>query len=183
MTPEEQLASYDDYMSKLAYTSYFILVARLVRDFIVDKKKREIGRYVHKQTLEKVLLAPVNLFFDVTPIGKILSIFNGDLSAFYGRILDPFWHMCEMGSHIVVVISMYLPLARLDSSCVEVPLLEVGKPELGGGSRITVWGTDHHFDLQVSDARPGLSTAVVRGTIHEEHDVLTPGVSKLLADG
>ena len=66
MTPEEQLANYYDYMSKLAYTSYFILVVRLVRDFIVDKKKREIGRYVHKQTLEKVLLAPVNLFFDVT---------------------------------------------------------------------------------------------------------------------
>jgi ABC-type multidrug transport system fused ATPase/permease subunit len=33
----------------------------------------------HNTVIEKVMSAPVNLFFDVTPIGKILNRFSRDL--------------------------------------------------------------------------------------------------------
>jgi len=36
-------------------------------------------RALHKAVLQKVLLAPINLFFDITPSGRILNRFSGDL--------------------------------------------------------------------------------------------------------
>jgi len=68
---------------------------------------------VHKETLTKVLHAPVNIFFDVTPIGKILSIFNGDLEVFYGRILEPLHHMSEQAAHIIVVLSIFYAIGNV----------------------------------------------------------------------
>jgi ABC-type multidrug transport system fused ATPase/permease subunit len=35
---------------------------------------------LHKDMLQKVFNAPINLFFDVTPIGRILNKFSKDLS-------------------------------------------------------------------------------------------------------
>ena len=43
-----------------------------------------MGREIHLSTLRKILLAPINLFFDVTPIGKILQIFTKDMNVFSG---------------------------------------------------------------------------------------------------
>ena len=110
---ETQLAEYQSHMKNLVLVSYALLALRLTRDFVFDKKKRDIGRNVHKETLTKVLHAPVNTFFDVTPIGKILSIFNGDLEVFYGRILEPLHHMTEMGAHIIVVLSIFYAIGNV----------------------------------------------------------------------
>jgi len=75
-------------------------------------KRKHIGRNIHKQILKKVLQAPVNIFFDVTPIGKISSIFNGDLEVFYGRLLDPLHGIFEISSHVLVVISSYYAIGN-----------------------------------------------------------------------
>jgi ABC-type multidrug transport system fused ATPase/permease subunit len=37
------------------------------------------SKTLHNRLIEKVLSAPINLFFDVTPIGKILNRFSRDL--------------------------------------------------------------------------------------------------------
>ena len=39
------------------------------------------GKKLHNQMIERVLKAPVNLYFDVTPIGRILNKFSKDLNA------------------------------------------------------------------------------------------------------
>ena len=99
-------------MKYLFAVSYARLTLRIFRDYIFDKKKRSIGRHVHRQTLTRVLFAPVNLFFDVTPIGKILSIFNGDLQVFYGQILEPFHIMIEISAHVIVVLSIFCTIGN-----------------------------------------------------------------------
>lgn len=38
------------------------------------------GKLLHKQMIGRVLEAPVNLYFDVTPIGRILNKFSKDLN-------------------------------------------------------------------------------------------------------
>ena len=43
---------------------------------------------MHNKTIKRILLAPVNIFFDVTPIGKIMRIFTEDLNVFFGQVLD-----------------------------------------------------------------------------------------------
>ena len=37
-------------------------------------------RKLHEHMIEKVTNAPINLYFDVTPIGRVLNKFSGDLN-------------------------------------------------------------------------------------------------------
>ena len=85
---EEQIGQFDSYMTKLAWLSVSGLALRTIHDYVFFKRGREIGRLVHNETLKKILFAKVNLFFDVTPIGKIITIFTSDINIFYRAILD-----------------------------------------------------------------------------------------------
>ena len=40
-----------------------------------QKLNKRLSQGIMKSTLVKVLNAPINLFFDVTPVGKIINIF------------------------------------------------------------------------------------------------------------
>lgn len=40
---------------------------------------RKSARILHDQLITQVLQAPINLFFDVTPVGKILNLLTKDL--------------------------------------------------------------------------------------------------------
>ena len=44
-------------------------------------------RILHSEMLNKVLSAPINLFYDVTPIGKILNRFSKDLNVLDSQLL------------------------------------------------------------------------------------------------
>ena len=54
-----------------------------------------MGQGAHKRLLERVMKAPSNLFFDITPIGKIFSRFSGDIEVFRGRLFGDFVRMVE----------------------------------------------------------------------------------------
>ena len=51
------------------------------RTFIVLTFSWFATRNLHKDMIKKILNAPINLYFDVTPIGRILNKFSKDLSA------------------------------------------------------------------------------------------------------
>ena len=38
------------------------------------------GREIHEKMIDRALHAPVNLYFDVTPVGRILNKFSKDLN-------------------------------------------------------------------------------------------------------
>jgi ABC-type multidrug transport system fused ATPase/permease subunit len=38
------------------------------------------AKIIHQQMLNRVINAPINLYFDITPIGRILNRFSKDLS-------------------------------------------------------------------------------------------------------
>ena len=112
-------------------------------------KRKHIGRNIHKQILKKVLQAPVNIFFDVTPIGKISSIFNGDLEVFYGRLLDPLHGIFEMASHVLVVISSYYAIGNFSVTVMTFIVMlyimsKISKPYLSADNQLhkvgsTLW--------------------------------------------
>jgi ABC-type multidrug transport system fused ATPase/permease subunit len=64
-----------------------------------------MGGDILKVTLRRVLLAPVNTFFDITPVGKILKIFQDEINIFRNHLFDPIKHIFGMLSHVVVVLS------------------------------------------------------------------------------
>jgi ABC-type multidrug transport system fused ATPase/permease subunit len=55
-------------------------ISRGFKDFFRRFMAVRVSKKVHQILVSKVLRAPVNLFFDVTPIGRILNKFSGDLS-------------------------------------------------------------------------------------------------------
>ena len=61
----------------LAIVSVFFLTLRFIMLLFANMK---VGRWLHSDMLNKVMNAPINLFFDVTPIGKILNRFSKDIS-------------------------------------------------------------------------------------------------------
>ena len=74
-----------------------------------------MGTEIVSSTLRKVLLAPVNLFFDITPVGKILNIFQSEIHIFRHHLFDPLQHIIGMCSHVVLVCSVMLSLGFWES--------------------------------------------------------------------
>lgn len=99
-------------MTKLALISIVGLTLRTLHAHVFDQRRRAIGRDVHKETLQRILLAPVNKFFDVTPIGKIMQIFTEDLNVFYGRILDAPKEIFNLFCEIMLGLSIMFAVGR-----------------------------------------------------------------------
>ena len=70
--PEAQSSQYSQFMTRMAFISILNLLLNKGRDIVFQKTKRVICKDVHRVTLRSVLFAPVNTFFDVTPLGKIV---------------------------------------------------------------------------------------------------------------
>ena len=75
---------------KISLLSTIVLVFLTTAFSLADRKiDRRIGQGIVIFTLQKVLQAPINLFFDVTPIGKILAIFDEDVHIFQEQMFAP----------------------------------------------------------------------------------------------
>ena len=70
-----------------------------------------MSRTLHRELIYRVFQAPVNLFFDVTPLGKILLIFNEDLQKFNNLAIECTRRNLEMLAHLVVVLWILLSLS------------------------------------------------------------------------
>lgn len=74
------------------------------KDYMTRLSRDRVGKGVHNDILSKVMHAPINLFFDVTPIGTIIGRFNEDLNVFKEHFLHgPSW-MYDMSSHYVTIV-------------------------------------------------------------------------------
>ena len=91
-------------MKTIALVGLVGLILSTVRDIVMARLNQSVGSNVHKETLKRILLAPVNNFFDVTPIGKILNIFTSNMNVFYGELFDPIDCMINMTSHMLVIL-------------------------------------------------------------------------------
>jgi len=77
------------------------------------------SRYIHKEMFSKVIRAPINLFFDRVPAGRILNRFSKDLSAvdehlssvFYWVIAQFFSFMTDIVVCLIVGTLWVFPLA------------------------------------------------------------------------
>ena len=81
-------------------------------DFIfslfIENKKRGMGRDIHGQVLASVLGAPINKFFDVTPIGMIINRIRSDIDVFRGHMLEvPRW-ITDMSSHFIYIVLLFI---------------------------------------------------------------------------
>ena len=80
--PETQGSVHHQFMKKIFFVSLVGIAIQIAKSFYLRQRKRYMGVKVHQDTLSRIMKAPVNLFFDVTPIGRILRIFTVDMSVF-----------------------------------------------------------------------------------------------------
>ena len=56
--------------------------------------------------LGRLMKAPINLFYDVTPSGKLISRFSEDLNIYRGELFHCIIGLAEMSLWIVGILSM-----------------------------------------------------------------------------
>ena len=83
-------------------------LVNLVVDGFVSLKAKQMGRNVHAGLLTKVMNAPINLFFDVTPVGKIFKRFSDDINVFNGEIFSGFRRIFGDVTYLVFIFSLLL---------------------------------------------------------------------------
>jgi ABC-type multidrug transport system fused ATPase/permease subunit len=59
---------------------------------------------LHRNMIHKVLQAPINLYFDITPIGRIMNRFSKDLDSIDNNLPDNFLTAMQYGFHFLSVI-------------------------------------------------------------------------------
>ena len=152
--PEKQGDLHASFLKQTFFVSLFAVGVNNLTDFIFRDFKRKMGRDIHQSTLRKILFAPINLFFDVTPIGKILQIFTEDMNVFQGQIIEPIQHCSEMVSHVIVVFSIMFAVGSWEI-IVGFGLLfwmmrKISQPYLHADNQLhkvgsTLWGPIHSY--------------------------------------
>ena len=63
---------------------YMVLDCSILIIFCLTDKRLEVEsqQLYYGRILDRLLKAPINLYFEVTPIGRILGFFSDDLKAF-----------------------------------------------------------------------------------------------------
>ena len=86
--------------------SVLSLVLKTIYSYWCAQNNRKVGFVVEKETLTKIIFAPVNLFFDITPLGKIYQIFINEMHAIYGEAFDKYLTIVERLSGMIVLITV-----------------------------------------------------------------------------
>ena len=79
MTGESQRAGLTDYLKGMVVIVLANCFLEASRGRIISRITRGVTKVLHNSILAKIIRAPVNLFFDVTPLGKIMKRFQSDL--------------------------------------------------------------------------------------------------------
>ena len=76
---EEQVEYFKLYFTIVFAFSFGMGLFVLIRVALLMLAQLRTSRSMHNSLVTRVFRAPINLFFDVTPIGKILNRFSRDL--------------------------------------------------------------------------------------------------------
>ena len=75
-----------------------------IKVYLLAKMNRDMSKGFHTDIMYKVMNAPVNTFFDVTPVGKILVRFSKDLEVFKGGLFWSIMHLMNMIFRVGAVV-------------------------------------------------------------------------------
>jgi ATP-binding cassette subfamily C (CFTR/MRP) protein 1 len=140
-----------------------------MRAYLIFLMSIRASKFLHENMISKVMNAPVNLFFDVTPTGTIMNRFSKDLQVMdtniafiFGGINVMFYQVlailiviCTTNWYILAVfppiiyigyilfsytITSYRECTRIES-ITKSPLLNLLSESLSGSSTIRAFGT------------------------------------------
>ena len=129
---EQQAAFIETTLRMLKYAVIGSLVG-IVQQLFYSFKSRAMNKGIHSSMLSRVMNAPVNLFFDITPVGKLFQMFSDDIHVFDGRILHGFNRILNDGFRLLSVFVILINLSYwviLFLACFMVLFYYIVKPYL-----------------------------------------------------
>jgi ABC-type multidrug transport system fused ATPase/permease subunit len=76
---EEQRDNFEKYVIIIFAFAFGVVLFIIIRVMLLVTSSLRAAGVAHNYILQNVMQAPINLFYDVTPIGKILNRFSKDL--------------------------------------------------------------------------------------------------------
>ena len=132
-------------------------IAISVKIMLLVRTNEWLGNGFHSIIMKKVMNAPINTFFDITPVGKIIVRFTKDLDVFKGGLFWSVNHLSNMIFSIIQIVFVLLYASPLNA----IPLLLIFslcrvfiKPYLATDNQLhkvsqSVWTPIHSFWQEV----------------------------------
>ena len=159
-TFEEQQKNYVYYTLLMMGWTVCCMLRDIVNDLYREKASQRMGNGVQRNLLKTVMNAPINLFFDITPIGKIFGRFNGDVDVFKGGIFHGFmclvgmvtWPMCVL-AYLSTISLWTIPFFM----CLMYAMHQVGSPYVVACKKMD------KVNEEMSHTNHGCKEAVLKG--------------------
>ena len=124
-----------------------------VKVYILAKMNNDMSEGFHTDIMYKVMNAPVNTFFDVTPVGKIMVRFSKDLEVFKGGLFWAIVHLMNMIFRVGAVVFFLLyvnPLNIIFIGIVAAFFAHFTKPYMSADNQLhkvstTLWTPIHSY--------------------------------------
>lgn len=92
------------YMKWIVGITSFSAIFIFIKVYLLAKMNLDMSKGFHSDIMTKVMNAPVNTFFNVTPVGKILVRFSKDLDVFQGALFWSISHIMNMAFRVTMVV-------------------------------------------------------------------------------
>ena len=152
--PETQSDAFYSHLKTMGYMTCIGILVNQVKNYLENQKFRYIANGILNSTLTTVLQAPVNLFFDITPVGKILGIFQREINTFRTHLFMPIMHCMGMFTHIFFVLHMLMTYGSYEVYAVLAVMVMIMNyviwPYLSADNQLhkvgsTLWGPIHSY--------------------------------------
>lgn len=102
-------AGYDQHSKHWYMNMYSIFVCITIllmfaRAFYLIQFSVQASETIHKKAIGRVLNASINMYFDITPLGRILNRLSKDLDSVDSQLPDSFLSTLQNGFHMVSVV-------------------------------------------------------------------------------
>jgi ABC-type multidrug transport system fused ATPase/permease subunit len=119
-TEENQRDRYYEFLQRILFFALLDACFHMIKNFTFQSFINSQYQKVHHALLKSVLESPINLFFDITPSGKLISRFTEDVGVYKGGLQHCINGCIDMSFWIMGILCMIFYQSKM--SILFVPL-------------------------------------------------------------
>lgn len=117
LSPDEQQAKAASYLTNVLLVSCFTLSLDVIKKVFWEKKNNSVQDNVYNMLFTKIIAAPINLFFDVTPVDQIMSRFSRSMGCFQNSIIYALLHIINSWTSFCIKLAIFASVSHLSTLC------------------------------------------------------------------
>jgi ATP-binding cassette, subfamily C (CFTR/MRP), member 1 len=104
---DNQRSTVFGFCGNILMSSIFCLALEAVKNIYWEKKNNTVEDNMYSQLFNKIMDAPVNLFFDVTPVDKVVGRFHRSMHTFKDTIVHSLCWIIHNGCECIIRLSLF----------------------------------------------------------------------------